>query len=70
MTMFELRVPFFIPLWRRILTVAVCFGWAGFELMTGAVFWAILFGAFGVTALWQFFLSGWPDASDGARGDS
>ena len=70
MSMFELRVPFFVPLWRRILVMVICFGWAVFELMTGAVFWAILFGALGATAAWQFFLSGWPASSEGAGDDS
>lgn len=54
--MFDLQVPFFIPLWRRVVTVAVALGWAGLELVTGSVFWAILFGAMGAWAAWQFFV--------------
>lgn len=38
---------FFRPLWVRILCVALPFGWAIFEMMTGNLFWAILFGAAG-----------------------
>jgi hypothetical protein len=61
MGLFELRHPFFRPLWRRWLVVAICFGWAAFELVTGSPFWAIIFGAFGATAVWQFFLTPWPE---------
>lgn len=64
MKMFELRVPFFVPLWRRIAVVVICFGWAGFELSTSAVFFAIIFAAIGATAFWQFFMSGWPNDSE------
>ena len=40
--------PFFRPLWVRILCVVLTLGWALFELSTGSVFWAILFGAAGI----------------------
>ena len=61
MNMFELRIPFFRPLWRRIVVTVFCFGWAAMELVTNSPFWSILFGAIGGTAVWQLFLSGWPD---------
>lgn len=54
--MFDLQVPFFQPLWRRIVTAGVTLGWASFELLTGAVAWAMLFGAMGVYAFYQFFI--------------
>lgn len=47
---------FFRPLWRRVLVVALCLGWALFELSQGNVFWAILFGALGLYAAYVFFL--------------
>ena len=62
--LFELRVPFFIPLWRRIAVVGVCIVWALFELSSGAIFWSIFFFAIAAMAAWQFFLSGWPDKTD------
>lgn len=40
--------PFFRPLWVRILSVVLPLLWAAFEASTGAVFWAILFGAAGI----------------------
>ena len=61
MNMFELRVPFFLPMWRRVAVTLLSFGWAILELVNGNMFWAILFGAVGATATWQFFLSGWPE---------
>ena len=54
--MFDLQVPFFIPLWRRVLTVGLTLGWAAFEFLTGALVWAILFGSVGVYAFVQFFV--------------
>lgn len=35
--MLDLDHGFFQPLWIRIGVVAVCFGWAGFEFVTGVV---------------------------------
>ncbi|MGR3344732.1 MAG: DUF3329 domain-containing protein [Paracoccaceae bacterium] len=64
MSIFDLRQPFFLPIWRRVALVAVCLGWALVEFVTAAPFWGVIFGAFGVYALWQFFLSGWPEAAD------
>jgi hypothetical protein len=51
----DLQHPFFIPLWRRVLVVAACLGWAVFEVVGGSPFWAILFGAIGVYAGYVFF---------------
>ncbi|WGW05534.1 hypothetical protein [Tropicibacter oceani] len=47
MTLLDPRHPFFRPLWRRVLIVALCFAWALFELVTGAPVWALLFAALG-----------------------
>jgi hypothetical protein len=63
--MFELRVPFFKPLWRRIALTAVCLGWAGIELTAGAPGWSAVFAVLGAYAAWQFFLTGWPGSEDG-----
>lgn len=53
---FGLRHPFFIPLWRRILTVAVCLAWATFEFWAGNTGWGMLFGGVGAIAAWGFFV--------------
>ena len=62
--MFDLQVPFFRPLWIRVVTVVVALGWAGLELLTGSLGWAILFGAAGGYAAWQFFVVWEPDRED------
>lgn len=40
--------PFFRRLWVRILCVLLTLIWAVVEASSGAVFWAILFGAAGI----------------------
>ncbi|MEQ5872730.1 hypothetical protein J4E08_22995 [Sagittula sp. NFXS13] len=57
MRLFDPAHAFFAPLWRRVVIVALCLGWAVLELATGAVFWAILFGTLGLWCLYEFFLS-------------
>ena len=53
---FDLQVPFFDPLWRRVVTAGLPLAWAGFELLTGSVGWALIFAAAGLYAAWQFFV--------------
>lgn len=53
----DLDHPFFVPLWRRVLIVAACLGWAVVEFVGGAPFWGILFGALGLYAGWHFFFA-------------
>lgn len=61
----DLDHPFFIPLWRRVLIVAVCLGWAVFEFVgTGSPLWGILFGAVGLYAGWHFFFNFNPRSPD------
>lgn len=63
--LFDLDHPFFIPLWRRVLIVAVCLGWAAFEFAgTGSPFWGTLFGAIGLYAGWHFFFNFNPRTPD------
>jgi hypothetical protein len=54
--MFDLQLPFFEALWRRIATIVVALGWAAFELANGAAGWAMLFAAMGGWAIYQFFV--------------
>lgn len=61
--MFELRVPFFKPLWRRIFTVVLFFGFGTLEFANNAVFWGIGFYALGSLAAYQFFFA-WIDPED------
>ena len=57
MKAFDVQHPFFRPLWRRLLVVALCLGWATFELRHGATIWAAIFAAIGAYLAWQFFLA-------------
>ncbi|WP_245744743.1 hypothetical protein [Aliiroseovarius sediminilitoris] len=54
--MFDLHVPFFNPLWRRVVVVAICLGWALVELAFGSVGFAVIFGAAGLYTAHQFFI--------------
>ena len=69
MKFLDVRTPFFRPLWRRVATTALCLGWAAFELATGSVFWAMLFGAVGLHLFWQFFVI-FDSVSDDDTGES
>lgn len=59
------RHPFYRPLWRRVLIVAVPLGWAAVEVSAGAPFWGMLFAAIGFYALWVLVLR-FPRDEDGA----
>ena len=61
--MFDIQHPFFKPIWRRVLLVVACLGWAAFELSHNAYFWALLFLAFALHVVIQLFFLPWPDES-------
>lgn len=48
---------FFRPLWRRLLTVGFCFGWALIEWLYAAPFWAVLFTMIGLVGVWQLLIA-------------
>lgn len=50
--------PFYRPLWRRVVIVAVCALWLGFEfLYSGSGFWQVIAAAVLAYAVWFFFIS-------------
>ena len=53
---FDLELPFFIPMWRRIVFVILMLGWAGYEFVGGSPFWGLLFGASGAYGVWALLL--------------
>ncbi len=60
--------PFFRPLWRRVLIVALVAAWAAFELfVTGDGFWSVLAVAILAYAGWIFILD-WKPERDGLGG--
>lgn len=51
--------PFFAPLWRRIVIVGLCLGWALVEVLSGSPGWALMFGAAGVYAAFKLLGPGY-----------
>lgn len=50
--------PWLEPLYRRVLTLAVCVAWLVYELFQQEPFWLLMAGTFTGYAVWDFFLSG------------
>ncbi|ARM89520.1 hypothetical protein RHEC894_CH03247 [Rhizobium sp. CIAT894] len=57
MQLIDPKHPAYQRLWVRIAIVAVCFGWAGVELITGDPFWAVLAGGAGAYSFYMLFLT-------------
>lgn len=57
----DIRHPFFRPVARRAVVVAVSGGWAVVELMSGSPGWALLFGAAAAWCGYEFFVVFDPD---------
>ena len=57
--LFDLEVPFFPPVWRRVLAVVVPVLWALFEFSNGATFWGLIFMGLGGIAAWRFKNADW-----------
>lgn len=64
--LFELRVPLFRPMWRRVALVVALFGWGGFEYSNQNAIWAMVFWAVGVLAVYQFFFA-WKEPEEDRR---
>ena len=60
---FEQNSPFYKPLWRRIVIIAIVALWVAFEIYQGSGFWLVIAVAMFCYALWVFFLS-WPKTPD------
>jgi hypothetical protein len=56
-SLFDLDHPFLLPLWRRVVVVAVCVIWAAAEWATDSPFWGTLAGGLAVYAFWGLFLN-------------
>lgn len=53
--------PFYRPLWRRIVIVALCLGWGAFEIAFGTPIFALIFLAVGGYAAYRLLLTFNPD---------
>ena len=47
---------FFAPLWRRIVLILFCFGWAAFEFWGGDQNWGYVATGIGLIAVWIFII--------------
>jgi hypothetical protein len=56
--------PFFRPLWRRVVVVVACLGWALIEVITGSPGWAMLFGAAGFYAAYVLLIAAQPEEKE------
>ena len=54
---FDLSHPFFLPVWRRVVTVALSAGWAAFEFSMGNTGWAAIFAALAAYAFYGLFIA-------------
>ncbi len=54
---FDVRSPFFLPLWRRVAVVAVCVAWVGVEVLAGSLGWAAFVGAIAAFLIYEFFIA-------------
>ncbi|GAA6207094.1 hypothetical protein NBRC116601_03870 [Cognatishimia sp. WU-CL00825] len=57
--MFDVASPFFLPVWRRQLVVAIVVSWGLFELATGATIWGMIFLGMGGIAAFKFWTADW-----------
>ncbi|MHA3980155.1 hypothetical protein ACW9UR_21000 [Halovulum sp. GXIMD14794] len=69
MKFFDLQNPIFIPLWRRILVVALAGGWAVVEFLSGNPLWGALFAAAAAWCAWSFFVIFDPPSDEDASAD-
>ena len=53
----DVQIPFFIPVWRRVAVVGLCFGWALLELTADNIECAVLAAGIGIYCAHQFFLA-------------
>ncbi len=67
MKLIDVQHRFFIPLWRRVLVVAVCLGWAAVEFSGRQWPWGLLFVAIGLYCAHQFFIAFDPPDERGPR---
>lgn len=54
---FDLRLPFFLPLHRRVLTTGVLVVWTGVELFNQNAGWAVMFGEMALFTAYEFFIA-------------
>lgn len=61
---FDTNHPFFVPLWRRVATVAFCAAWAVLEWLYGETVWMAVSLVLAVWLGWAFFVAFEPREKD------
>lgn len=56
MKLLDPQHPFYAPLWRRVVIVVLCLGWALVELSRSELVWAGVFAVCGLFCAYQFFV--------------
>ena len=56
MSFFDVRVPFFLPLWRRLAACGIIGGWAVFEMVAGDPGWGLVFAAAAAWLIWSLLI--------------
>lgn len=67
--MFDTSHPWFAPLYRRVLIVAVCFLWLIVESIADQPFWQIISFAVLAYAIWAFLYKYEPPSDGGDHQD-
>ncbi|WP_217653871.1 hypothetical protein [Litoreibacter ascidiaceicola] len=57
--LFDLDIPFFLPVWRRVLAVTIPALWGVFEFSSGAALWGVIFWGMAGIAAWKFWTADW-----------
>ena len=65
-SLLDVEIPFFLPVWRRYLVVAVAVCWGFFEISTGALFWGMIFVGMGSIVGWRFYTADWTAVAEDA----
>lgn len=62
--MFKLNDSFYRPLWIRVVLVVLLALWTFFEVVTGAIGWAMIWGALCVYSAYSFFINFNPEEDE------
>ena len=68
--LFDVAVPFFLPVWRRILAVTIPVLWGLFEFSAAEPLWRLIFVGMGGIAGWRFYIADWAEVAAQAEEDA
>lgn len=65
----DMQHPWFRPVWRRVLMVAICAAVALWDLSNGDYVWALIFGGMACYAIYIFFIAWGKDSPEKPDGE-